>query len=187
MQAPVPGVEVADDADRARRRRPHRERGAGDAVELAHVRAEPLVELLVAALADQVQVELAERRQERVRVVDRERCRPGRSRPRAGSAAAARRLRRSPSKTPAGVDSARARPARRRRACAVIARRRRAQRADRPRRRSAGGRRARVRVGVVAARRAPRGRVCDGHSGSSSRRAMPATGIATQSGRLSSS
>ena len=38
------------------------------------VRAEPVVELLVAALADQVQVELAERRRERVRVVDRERA-----------------------------------------------------------------------------------------------------------------
>ena len=39
---------------------------------LADVGAEPLVELLVAALADQVQVELAERRQERVGVLDRE-------------------------------------------------------------------------------------------------------------------
>ena len=70
MQAPVPGVEVADDA------RPTRAAGAqtanavpGDAVELAHVRAEALVQLLVAALAEQVQVELADRRQERVRVV----------------------------------------------------------------------------------------------------------------------
>ena len=62
----------------ARRRRPHRERGAGDAVDLAQVRAELLVELLVAALAGEVQVELAERRQERVGVVERERrCRPG--------------------------------------------------------------------------------------------------------------
>ncbi len=70
MQPPVPAVEVADDRDRARVRRPDRERGAGDAVELADVRAEPLVELLVAALAREVQVELAERRQERVRVAD---------------------------------------------------------------------------------------------------------------------
>ena len=44
-----------------------------DAVDLAHVRAEPRPQLLVAALADQVQVELADRRQEAVRVVDRDR------------------------------------------------------------------------------------------------------------------
>ena len=41
---------------------------------LPHVRAELLVELLVTALGDQVLVELAERGQERVRVVDRERA-----------------------------------------------------------------------------------------------------------------
>ena len=62
------------DTDRARRR-PDGERGARDALELAHVRAEALPELLVAALADEVQVELADRRQEAVRVVERERCR----------------------------------------------------------------------------------------------------------------
>ena len=44
----------------------------GDAVDLPHVRAELRVELLVAALAGEVQVELAERRQERVRVAQRE-------------------------------------------------------------------------------------------------------------------
>ena len=38
---------------------------------LARVRPELLVELLVAALADQVQIEFADRRQERVRVIDR--------------------------------------------------------------------------------------------------------------------
>ena len=70
---PSQRVEVADDGDRARVRRPDRERGAGDAVDLADVRAEPLVELLVAALHREVEVELAERRQERVRVAQRER------------------------------------------------------------------------------------------------------------------
>ena len=39
---------------------------------LAHVRAEPVVELLVAALDDQVLVEFADRGQERVGIVDRE-------------------------------------------------------------------------------------------------------------------
>ena len=72
VQPAVPGVEVADDADRPRRRRPHRERRALHALVLEGVGAEARVELLVATLADQVQVELAERRQERVRVVDRE-------------------------------------------------------------------------------------------------------------------
>ena len=47
---------------------------------------------LVAALADQVQVELAERRQERVRVRDRSRTRRRGSRPRAGTRAGARAL-----------------------------------------------------------------------------------------------
>ena len=74
VDAPVPVVEVADDGDRARARRPDGERGARDAVDLAHVRAEALPQLLVAALAEQVQVELADRRQEAVRVVDRDRA-----------------------------------------------------------------------------------------------------------------
>ena len=57
--------------------RPDGERRAADAVELAHVRAEARPQLLVAALADQVQVELAERRQEAVGVVERDRAEVG--------------------------------------------------------------------------------------------------------------
>ncbi|MCU0314733.1 MAG: hypothetical protein MUC84_11820 [Solirubrobacteraceae bacterium] len=72
VQARVPAVEVARDADRTCRRRPDGERHAGHAVVLDRVRAELLVELLVTPLARQVQVELAERRQERVRVAQRE-------------------------------------------------------------------------------------------------------------------
>src|SRR6185503_17759955 len=45
-----------------------------DAVDLLHVRAELAVELLVPALAGEVEVDLAERRQERVRVAQRERA-----------------------------------------------------------------------------------------------------------------
>ena len=74
VQPPVPAVEVPDDADRARRRRPDGEADALDAVELADVRAEPAVELLVAALAGEVEVELAERGRNAVRVVERERA-----------------------------------------------------------------------------------------------------------------
>ena len=79
VQPAVPRVEVADDADRPGRRRPHRERGAGDrracgwaGLHFPEVRAELVVQLLVPALADQVLVELADRRHERVRIVDRE-------------------------------------------------------------------------------------------------------------------
>ena len=74
VDAPVPVVEVADDRHRPRGRRPDRERGPGDAVDLGHVRAEPIPQLLVAALAEQVHVELADRRQEAVRVFDRDRA-----------------------------------------------------------------------------------------------------------------
>ena len=74
--SPGPVVEVAGDPDPARVRRPHGERRAGDGaargVVAAHVRAEHLPEVLVPALADQVQVDLAERRQPAVRVVDGE-------------------------------------------------------------------------------------------------------------------
>ena len=76
VQAPVPGVEVADDRDRARATAPRRRTPCPVTPSISRdVRAELLVELLVAALADQVQVELAERRQEAVRVAQRERAR----------------------------------------------------------------------------------------------------------------
>ena len=45
-----------------------------DALDLADVRAEPLVQLLVPALADEIRVELAERRRERVRIPQRVRA-----------------------------------------------------------------------------------------------------------------
>ena len=73
MQASVPRVEIADDRDRARVRRPDGERSAGDAVDFADVCPELLVQLFVAPLHGEVLVELAERRQECVRVAERER------------------------------------------------------------------------------------------------------------------
>ena len=57
VRPPVPEVEVADEPDPARVRRPDGEGGAG----LGRPRAERAPELLVPALADQVQVDLAER------------------------------------------------------------------------------------------------------------------------------
>ena len=67
----VPGVEVADHPGRARVRRPDREAGAFDVFVGLHVRAEHVPQLLVAALAPQVQVDLSDARHEAVRVAGR--------------------------------------------------------------------------------------------------------------------
>ena len=71
----VPGVEVGLEPHRAGRGRPDREGGAADrarrpALVVVHARAEHRPQLLVAALVDQVQVDLAEGGQEAVGVVD---------------------------------------------------------------------------------------------------------------------
>ncbi len=60
MAAAVPLVEVADHADAHGVRRPHREGGAGDAVDGRQVRAEAIVEAAMAALRQQIDVEVAE-------------------------------------------------------------------------------------------------------------------------------
>ena len=65
----VPPVEVADHAHGLRVRRPDGERHARDAREMAHMGAQHVPELFVPALADEVLVDLAERRQMPVRVV----------------------------------------------------------------------------------------------------------------------
>ncbi len=70
MAAPVPAVEVADHRHALRVRRPHREARAGDAFDDRRVAAELVAEFVMASFADQVQVELAEQRAERIRVVD---------------------------------------------------------------------------------------------------------------------
>ena len=67
----VPAVEVADHPYRSRVRRPDRERRAGDRLVHADMRAEVPPEALVPALAQQVQIQLAHRRPEAVRIVDR--------------------------------------------------------------------------------------------------------------------
>ena len=69
-QAPVPAIEVADDPNAARVRRPHAEADAGRALVRARVRPEDVVEPLVRALGDQVQVDVPERRREAIRVVE---------------------------------------------------------------------------------------------------------------------
>ncbi len=69
VPAAVPVVEVADDPHAAGVGRPDREGRPGHVAVLLHVRAEDLPEVLVPALADQVQVHLAQGGQEPVRVV----------------------------------------------------------------------------------------------------------------------
>ena len=72
MDAAVPAVEVADDRDRARVRRPHGERHALDAVHVARMRSQSLVEVLVPSLAREMEVQLPQGREERVRIADRD-------------------------------------------------------------------------------------------------------------------
>ena len=72
VEPPVPGVEVADHPHAPGVGGPHRERGAGHPLVDPGVGAEVAPHELVAALADQVDVELAERRPEPVGVVDGE-------------------------------------------------------------------------------------------------------------------
>src|SRR5450631_2404962 len=72
MEAAVPEVEITDHADRARGRRPDGERRPVAALVIADVRTEPVVQLLVAALADQVLIELADGGREGVLILDRE-------------------------------------------------------------------------------------------------------------------
>ena len=155
-----------------------------DPVELAHVGAEPLVELLVAALTDQVQVELAERRREPVRVLDRERPR----RPIVDLELVVQRQLGSwhrPFEYAPGVDLRELddRPVVKARVDPASGR---TQGPDH----DAGsvGVRAEhgVWVGVLATDECVELLCGDGHE-DSSRRLIPATGIATQSGRLSSS
>ena len=73
VEAPVPVVEVADDADAVGGRRPDGERDAAHVAEVADVRAQLLVDVPVAALVEEVLVERAEGGHEGVGVELRER------------------------------------------------------------------------------------------------------------------
>ena len=185
VQPPVPGVEVPDHADGPGGGRPEGERDSARSLVRPYVRAEPVVELLVAALTDQVQVELAERRRVRVRVLDREAP--------AGTVVDLEQVaerdsgpRDQPLEDPARMDlleldgaAAVSRPHRHARGaraiCAhdhrVVARVRAQQG---------------MRVGVLAADQRVELARLDAHEDSSIR-TIPATGIVIQSGRLSSS
>ena len=179
VQAAVPAVEVADHADRARRSAP-RPRSATPATpsDLADVRAEAAVQLLVPALAGEVEVELADRRQERVRVAQHVRVARRDSAPRARSRAGAFAPAITPSKTPVAVlrlelDAHRQDADRLGVRAGTRGRRRRPS--PRARRGRRAGRRARTTLRHVVT------------GSSSSRRRIPATGIGSQSGRMLSS
>src|SRR6266481_4757533 len=68
VTTPVPGVEVADDTDPPGIRRPNREAGARRAVNDAQLRAELVVNALLFALAEKVEVNLTERGQKGIRI-----------------------------------------------------------------------------------------------------------------------
>ena len=69
MRAPIPMVEVADDADALGVRRPDRKVHTGDAVNGRAMRSELLPRAIVGALAEQMEVEIGEDLTELVRVV----------------------------------------------------------------------------------------------------------------------
>ena len=70
MTATIPGVEITDDADPLRIGRPHGKGHALDTVDLAQMRAEPLVRPQVRAFGEQPDVEFAEHRREAVGILD---------------------------------------------------------------------------------------------------------------------
>ncbi len=70
VAAPIPVVEGPYDAHASRVGRPHRERDAANALELARMRAEPLVGAKIPAFGEQTDVPLAEQRREAVGILD---------------------------------------------------------------------------------------------------------------------
>ena len=73
MQPSIPAIEVTHDADAASVRRPHRERDSIDPVDRLGVRPQLLPQPLVPAFSRQVQIELAERGEERIGILLHER------------------------------------------------------------------------------------------------------------------
>src|SRR6185436_2890031 len=69
QEAAVPAIEVADDPDAARVRRPDGEGDAVDALVGSWMRAQDVIQPLVRSLGDEVEVDLADRRPEAIRIV----------------------------------------------------------------------------------------------------------------------
>ncbi len=63
MTAAVPIIEIADDADALGVRRPDGETGSGEAIDDAQLRAEFVIDAALIALAEEIQIRFAERRQ----------------------------------------------------------------------------------------------------------------------------
>ena len=70
MPPRIPEVEVADHADPPRVRREHDERDAGDAVQRHRMRAELVVQPLLRAFTEQIEIELGQNRRKAVGVVE---------------------------------------------------------------------------------------------------------------------
>lgn len=69
IDAAVPMIEIADDADAAGIRRPNGKMNAGDTIDSFHVGAEFFVGVVMAAFAHEIKIELREKKRERVSVV----------------------------------------------------------------------------------------------------------------------
>jgi hypothetical protein len=70
VAAPVPAVEIADHADRARIRRPDRECHAPGLCDALHMGAESMPSLQVVAFGEKMDVEVAEDRRKRIGIVE---------------------------------------------------------------------------------------------------------------------
>ena len=70
VDAAVPVIHIANDADTTRGRRPDGEARSGNACDRVEVRAEFLVGVVVATLADEVEVEVRQEKRKRVGVED---------------------------------------------------------------------------------------------------------------------
>ena len=68
LEPSVPAVEIADDTDALRVRRPNSEARARNPIDRPKVRAELVVNAPLVPLPEQIQIRFAERRQERIRV-----------------------------------------------------------------------------------------------------------------------
>src|SRR5258708_20747464 len=69
VAAPIPAVEIADDGNAARVRRPNGKTHAWHAIHHHRVRAEALAEIAVLPLAEEVYVEFAQKRAERIGIL----------------------------------------------------------------------------------------------------------------------
>src|SRR5450755_4225149 len=69
MDATIPSIEIPDDADALRVRRPNRKINSRDSADRAQLRAELLVKLMMISFGEEMQIHLAHDRAETIRIV----------------------------------------------------------------------------------------------------------------------